>query len=186
MTTTGQEPTEEGKKPEAETQIIDKEKDTKQEPENFSRDYVQELRQEAAKYRTELKQLQEAEAERQKKAKEAEEKRLESQKEFETLASERKQELEQANNTITTVQAELERQTSVLSALYESRKTAVPEMYQPLLDKLDLVDRLQWIADNEAKLKPVNGANGIPTTPVPKGMGELTPDQRRQKAKRTW
>lgn len=187
MTTTGQEPTEEGKKPEAEQPVIDKDKDTnKDEPENFSRDYVQELRQEAAKYRTELKQLQEAEAERQKKAKEAEEKRLESQKEFETLAAERKQELEQANGTIEDYKGQLERQTAVLTALYEARKTAVPEMYQPLLDKLDLVDRLQWIADNEAKLKPANGANGIPATPVPKGMGELTPEQKRAKAKRTW
>jgi len=70
--------------------------------------------------------------------------------------------------------------------LYEARKTAVPEMFQPLLDKLDLVDRLQWIADNEAKLKPVNGANGIPSTPTPKGMGELSPDQKRARAKRTW
>ena len=85
MTTTGQEPAEEGKKPEAEN-LIKKEEETK-EPENFSREYVQELRQEAAKYRTELKQLQEVESDRQKKAKEAEEKRLESQQQFEQLAN---------------------------------------------------------------------------------------------------
>ena len=184
MTTTGQEPAEEGKKPEAEN-LIKKEEETK-EPENFSREYVQELRQEAAKYRTELKQLQEVESDRQKKAKEAEEKRLESQQQFEQLANERKAELETANTNLATVQAQLDRQSAVLDALYESRKTAVPEMYQPLLDKLDLVDRLQWIADNEAKLKPANGVTGIPNTPTPKGMGEMTPDQKRARAKRTW
>jgi hypothetical protein len=123
---------------------------------------------------------------REKETKEAEEKRLESQKEFEQLATERKLELEQAHSTIGNVQEQLTRQTAVLESLYEARKTAVPEMFQPLLDKLDLVDRLQWIADNEAKLKPVNGANGIPSTPTPKGMGELSPDQKRARAKRTW
>ena len=123
---------------------------------------------------------------REKEQKEAEEKRLESQQQFEQLANERKAELETANTNLATVQAQLDRQSAVLDALYESRKTAVPEMYQPLLDKLDLVDRLQWIADNEAKLKPANGVTGIPNTPTPKGMGEMTPDQKRARAKRTW
>jgi hypothetical protein len=74
-----------------------------------------------------------------------------------------------------------------LSALYESRKGLVPEMYQPLLDEMSLIKRLEWIAANESKLKPAsNGSNGIPHTPNPKGTGELTPDQRRAMAKRTW
>jgi hypothetical protein len=60
-------------------------------------------------------------------------------------------------------------------------------MYQPLLESMDLVKRLQWIAENESKLKPAsNGSNGIPHTPNPKGTGDLTPDQRRAKAKSTW
>lgn len=184
MTTQGQEPNEEGKKPEAENL---QNKGNPELQETFSREYVQELRQEAAKHRTELKKLQEAEEERAKKQKEAEEKRLESQKEFETLANERKSKLDDAEKTINTYKAELEAQTAVLSALYESRKGLVPEMYQPLLDEMSLIKRLEWIAANESKLKPAsNGSNGIPHTPNPKGTGELTPDQRRAMAKRTW
>lgn len=183
MTVQGQEPNEEGKKPEAE---LLKDKGNPETQETFSREYVQELRQEAAKHRTELKKLQEAEEARTKAQKEADEKRLESQKEFETLANERKTELEKANETITTYKAELEAQTAVLQSLYESRKALVPEMFQPLLDSMDLVKRLEWIAANEFKLKPANGANGIPPTPNPKGQGELTPDQRRERSKRTW
>ncbi len=184
MTTQGQGPNEEGKKPE--TEIL-QDKGNPEAQETFSREYVQELRQEAAKHRTELKKLQEAEEERAKKQKEADEKWLESQQQFEQLASERKNELEKVTAEITDYKGKLERQTAVLTALYESRKAAVPEMYQPLLDKLDLVDRLQWIAENESKLKPAsNGANGIPHTPNPKGNGEMTPEQRRAAAKRTW
>ena len=136
------------------------------------------------------KQLDELLADKEKRdkdAKEAEEKRLESQKEFETLANERKSKLDDAEKTINTYKAELEAQTAVLSQLYESRKGLVPEMYQPLLDEMSLIKRLEWIAANESKLKPAsNGSNGIPHTPNPKGTGDLTPDQRRAKAKSTW
>ncbi len=183
MTTQGQEPNEEGKKPDAENL---QNKGNSELQETFSREYVQELRQEAAKHRTELKKLQEAEEERAKKQKEAEEKRLESQKEFETLANERKSKLDDAEKTINTYKAELEAQTAVLSQLYESRKSLVPEMYQPLLDEMSLIKRLEWIAANESKLKPASTNNGIPHTPNPKGTGDLTPDQRRAAATRTW
>ena len=123
---------------------------------------------------------------REKERKEAEDKRLESQKEFETLANERKSKLDDAEKTINTYKAELEAQTAVLSQLYESRKSLVPEMYQPLLDEMSLIKRLEWIAANESKLKPASTNNGIPHTPNPKGTGDLTPDQRRAKAKSTW
>ena len=124
---------------------------------------------------------------RDKELQEANEKRLESQKEFETLANERKAKLDDAEKTIHTYKAELEAQTAVLSQLYESRKSLVPEMFQPLLDSMDLVKRLQWIAENESKLKPAsNGVHGIPSTPNPKGAGEMTPEQRRERSKRTW
>ena len=191
MTVTGQEPTVKGQEPivkgqEPETKPIEQDKGIAIAPEDFPA-VIQELRRENGKYRTELRQLQEAEADRQKKSKEADEKRLESQKEFETLANERKTELEKANSEITTYKAELEAQTAVLSALYESRKSLVPEMFRPLLDSMDLVKRLQWIAENESKLKPAsNGVHGIPHTPNPKGTGDLTPEQRRARAKSTW
>ncbi len=137
--------------------------------------------------KSQLDELQKEKEKRDKDAKEAEEKRLESQQQFEQLANERKTELEKANSEISTYKAELEAQTAVLSALYESRKALVPEMFQPLLDSMDLVKRLQWIAENESKLKPAsNGANGIPHTPNPKGQGELTPEQRRERSRRTW
>jgi vacuolar-type H+-ATPase subunit I/STV1 len=136
--------------------------------------------------KSQLDELQKEKEKRDKDAKEAEEKRLESQQQFEQLANERKTELEKANSEISTYKAELEAQTAVLQSLYESRKALVPEMFQPLLDSMDLVKRLEWIAANESKLKPANGANGIPPTPNPKGAGEMTPEQRRERSKRTW
>lgn len=132
------------------------------------------------------KAKQEKEAEkRNQEAKTAEEKRLAEQQEFQTLAEKRKAELDEATTNNTRLTEQLERQTTVLNALYEGRKALVPEMFQPLLDSMDIVDRLDWLSKNESKLKPqTNG--GIPHTPQPQGKGDLTPEERRRKAARVF
>ena len=133
-----------------------------------------------------LEELEKAEAERSKKAKEAEEERLKKQQEFETLAEQYKAERDEKETAVTELQDRIEKYEGVLTSLYEARKTAVPEMYQPLLEKLDLIERLEWIAGNEDKLKTSNGSNGIPPTPTAKGVGSISDEERRKKAARVW
>jgi chromosome segregation ATPase len=177
--------------PEDQQKQVEKSDETKKaennQPGPIPYDRFKEVNEQLKTAKSQLEELQQEKEKREKAAKEAEEKRLESQQQFEQLANERKAELEKANSEITTYKAELEAQTAVLSALYESRKSLVPEMFRPLLDSMDLVKRLQWIAENESKLKPAsNGVHGIPHTPNPKGTGDLTPEQRRARAKSTW
>lgn len=130
------------------------------------------------------KTKQEKEAEkRNQEAKTAEDKRLAEQQEFQTLAEKRKAELDEATTNNTRLQEQLDKQTTVLTALYEGRKALVPEMFQPLLDSMDVVDRLDWLAKNEKQLKPQSNG-GIPHTPQPQGRGEITPEERRRKAAR--
>jgi vacuolar-type H+-ATPase subunit I/STV1 len=161
-------------------------KNTDNQPGPIPYDRFKEVNDQLRTAKSQLEELQREKEKREKERKEAEDKRLESQQQFEQLANERKSELEKANEANNTYKAELEAQTAVLQSLYESRKALVPEMFQPLLDSMDLVKRLEWIAANESKLKPANGANGIPPTPNPKGAGEMTPEQRRERSKRTW
>ena len=73
-------------------------------------------------------------AKRAKAEKEADEKRLAEQAQFEELAEKRRLELETVTGEIETSKATIAAQTAVLQALYDSRKGAVPEMYQPLLE----------------------------------------------------
>lgn len=128
-----------------------------------------------------------AEAKRQKETAEADTARLTEQKKFEELAEKRKASLDSVTGERDALKATVEAQAAVLLKLYEARKAAVPEMYQPLLDKLDVVERLDWIAANEEKLAPGRTQpNGITPTPSPQGKGQLTPDERRRRAAKTF
>lgn len=149
-------------------------------------DRFQQVNQKLADTLKRVEELDKLEADRQAKAKAETEKQLKEQQKYAELADQYKAELETATATATDQKAKIEKYEGVLSALYEARKTAVPEMYRSLLDNLDLASRLEWIATNEDKLKTPNGSNGIPPTPNPQGAGNLTPEQRRAKAKRTW
>lgn len=132
-----------------------------------------------------LSALEDEENKRKEQAKKAEEKRLEEQEKYQELATQYKADLESAQSAESDLQSVVDRQTEVLQALYDVRKRAVPEMFQPVLDKLDLVERIQWLAENEDKLKPET-TNGIPHTPAPKGKGEPSPEERRRRTARVW
>ena len=60
--------------------------------------------------------------------------------------------------------------TAVLTALWESKATLVPELYRSLVEALPLPDRLDWIARNESHIaKP---AGGTPSNQAGTGNGQ--------------
>ena len=129
------------------------------------------------------------EAERLAAEKEAKEKQLEKQQEFEKLANDRKAELVTATEEAASYKETVEAQTAVLEALYESRKSAVPEMFQPLLEAMELTKRLEWIAENEDKLladESTKGLKGIPKTPAASNGAQLKDEEKRRRAARTF
>lgn len=176
---------EEGQEPIANSQEPDGTADVNNE--TFDAEYVKKLRAEAAAHRVRVRELEAAEQERTKAQQAEAEKRMAEQQKFQELAEKRAAERDDATKQAETLQERVTRQEEALQALYDGRKEAVPEMYRPLLEKLDLVERLEWIAANEdvlttAKAKP----NGIPATPAARGKGELSPEERRRRAARTF
>lgn len=99
----------------------------------------------------------------------AEERRLESEREFEELANQRKSDLDAAKADgaekqakIDELEARRERLEAVLKAqLAEARKN-LPDHIINLLDKLDVPDQLEWIAENAGQLKQANWRLGTP------------------------
>ncbi len=78
----------------------------------------------------------------------AEQKRLEEQKEWEKLANDRKasvEKLEADNKTLTETN---ERYATAIKSKLESERKGLPEHIVALLDKLDPVDQLEWLAAN--------------------------------------
>lgn len=129
----------------------------------FDAAYVRTLRAEAAAYRKELQALKEADATRLEEAKKADEARLADQQQWQELAKRREGELAQATAEAKAKGETLERYQATLAKLLDERRKGVPKHVLPLLDRLDPVDQLAYIAEHEAELvKPAPGAGFAP------------------------
>lgn len=117
------------------------------------------------------------------KAKEAAEaKALEEQQEYQKLAEQRAGKIAELEP-----QAEsAKRYQDALTKLLATEKTGVPEHVLALLDKLDPVEQLEWIAANREKLKPVESVpeteqkpRGVPATPSRGDQRGVSEEQKR-------
>lgn len=135
---------------------------TDEERESYSAAYVKKLRAEASSYHKELSALKRAEAQKQAETKAAEEQRLAEQQQWQELAKRRESELAQASAEAKAKGEALERYQATLTKLLEERRKAVPKHVLALLDKLDPVDQLAYIAENEAEFAKPQGAGFTP------------------------
>jgi hypothetical protein len=71
-----------------------------------------------------------------------------------------------------------------LQALLEAQKEGLPDFILPLLEKMDPVDQLEYLAKNrESLIKSDEDGKGVPPSPKPKGDPEkLSDDDRRKQA----
>lgn len=115
----------------------------------------------------------------------AEAKALEEQSKFQELAEKRGTKVAELETSVTTLtaqvesnQSEAQRYKAALSGLLEKQRKAVPEHLHTLLDKLDPVEQLEWLAGNTDKLTPNTGVPG-----TPKGNNGMTEEQKQQASK---
>jgi hypothetical protein len=134
------------------------------------------------------KALEKVETDRKKAADEAERKRLEEQGKFEELAKAARAEADAAQQKLGELEPLTERVKgleAVLKGYLDKEREGLPKHVLALLDKLDVVDQLEWISQNRAVLAPPPG-KGIPSTPGAGGKGDpgnLNDEERR---KRSW
>jgi molecular chaperone GrpE (heat shock protein) len=96
-----------------------------------------------------------AEKQAQKAREEAEAAALKSQGEFKTLAEKQAKQLaeyEPLAEQVKTAQANLERYTAALAQYRDAQFQKIPAPIKVLLEKMDVVDQLKWLADNAATL----------------------------------
>lgn len=120
----------------------------------------------------------------QKAKEEAEAKALEEQQKFQELAEKRGTKVTELETSVTdlttkleTATAKAERFEAALNGLLEKQRKAVPEHLVALLDKLDPVEQLEWLASNTDKLT----VGGVPGTP--KGQNGMTDAQKQEASK---
>ncbi len=149
----------------------------------FDAAYVADLRRKADNYRQSLRKLEEAEAKRQAEAKAADELRLAEQQKWQELAQKRQDEL-------TTVKAEAEALRALSTRLGEAlngylakEREGVPDHIGALLDKLDVVDQLAYIASSRDAWAATNQRpGGVPPSPKPGEAPALSEEERRQRS----
>lgn len=100
---------------------------------------------------------------------EAEAKALLEQQKYQELAEARAKriaELEATAAELEGAREQAERYKSALSAHLETQRKGLPGHITTLLDKLDPVEQLEWIAANQAAIGPPNGhKGGVPASP---------------------
>jgi hypothetical protein len=131
----------------------------------------------------------EAEEARQKAEQEAEEARLAEQQEFQELAETRKAKLDELQPQLETLQERAERYEKALATHAEQAMANVPAFVKPLLEQMDPVEQLAYIAEHEEEFTESGGSAGPPKTPKPNGDGDMTDKERRRRAtsaRRIW
>lgn len=127
----------------------------------------------------------EADEAKKKAAEEAEQRRLAEQKEFEQLANKRAEmisELEVKLAEFQELEKTVERYKTALQTHLETQRAGLPEHVTALLDKLDPVEQLEYVASHNEALR--KGTAGVPPTPPSgkRGLDQLTEDERRQRS----
>lgn len=124
-----------------------------------------------------------AEADQAKAAEEARVKALAEQGEWRTLAEQhatRIAELEQHATKIPTLEQDRDRYRGAVTTLLKTQRADLPKPIQDLLDKLDPVDQLEWIAANRATLNATPGTGTPPRIPAKAGAPQAPPDPNRR------
>ena len=105
---------------------------------------------------------------------EAEAKALEEQKEFQKLAEKQKgqiADLEKKIGEFEPLNEKVKRFEAALTKFRDAQLGEVPEHLKPLLEKLDVVDQIEWLAANKEKLKTT--PSNVPPTPTPANLKEF-------------
>lgn len=154
-----------------------------EQPKTFDAVYVSKLREEAAKFRKRAEALEAEDAKRAAETKAADELRLAEQQKWQELAQKRQDDLTAVKTEADTLKAQSTRLAVALNGYLEKERAGVPEHIAALLDKLDVVDQLSYIASNrEAWAANPQRPAGVPPSPKAGTPPTLTEEERRQRS----
>jgi molecular chaperone GrpE (heat shock protein) len=142
------------------------------------------------KEREAREKFEKAEKEAAKAREKAEQEALEKNQEFQKLAEQRAAkvaELEKAISELEPVKGNLERYQKALEAHLKAQREGLPAHIVALLDKLDVVEQLEWIAANREALAgdEKKSPPGVPPNPKSGGGKEPNPEDKQKAQERT-
>jgi DNA repair exonuclease SbcCD ATPase subunit len=111
--------------------------------------------------------------------------KLKEQQKFEELAQEWETKYNETAPALQQAAEQLAEHKRVLEEFAQSQMELVPDMFRPIVSAMPVIERLKWLTENKEQLaKPK--ATGIPGTPPGRTPPEMTDENRRKKAARTF
>lgn len=127
------------------------------------------------KFEDEAAALRKDKEEREKSEQAAERKRLEENQEFQKIAESTQAELDSLKPTA----EKAERYEAALKRHLDVERDGLPAHILTLLDRMDVADQLEYIAENRETLRPQeNNRKGVPDTPKPSGSQSEEQDRK--------
>jgi hypothetical protein len=111
--------------------------------------------------------------------------KLKEQAKWEELASEWEGKYNETAPALQTAAEDLKKHKEALEAFAASQLELVPELYRPIVQAMPVLDRLDWLTNNQNQLSKPQ-VKGIPVTPEGGRAPDLTHDKRRARAARTF
>lgn len=149
----------------------------------FDAVYVAKLRAEAAANRKKAEALEAAEAQRATEAKAADELRLAEQQKWQELAAKRQEELTTVKAEAEALKTQTARLSEALNGYLAKEREGIPDHIGALLDKLNVVEQLAYIASNREAWAATNQRpGGVPPSPKPGEAPALSDEERRQRS----
>ena len=139
----------------------------------------------AKTYETRLAELETLNADRETAEETKRQDRLKEQEKFQELAVEWEGKFTAMKPLFEAATAELETVKELLGRYATTQTERVPELFREVVANMPLIQRLEWLTENSEKLGE-DSPKGIPATPVGGGTGELSDDDRRRRAARTF
>lgn len=132
-----------------------------------------------------LAELEEKLVEREQAEEERRKEEMKKKEQYQELAEELDTELSEVKPAYESAKERIKELEEILSNHAKSQIDLVPEIYRSVVESMPLVERLNWLNDNREKLAS-NKPSGIPETPKGKNPKDLTENDRRRKAARTF
>lgn len=110
---------------------------------------------------------------------------LKDQEQFKELADEYEEKVAKLEPQVKDLTAQVKKLTKMLEDQAAAQMARVPDLYRSALEKLPVMERLEWLTENADKLVQDKPA-GVPPTPKGQGRGEISPEERRRRSPRTF
>lgn len=180
-----EEEVEEPTSPEPEDSAGDPETDTDTQPGPVPYDRFKEVNERNKALADRIADLERKQQEREEEAEKRRRERLKEQEKFQELAEEHEEALEELRPKYQSAQERLEEMEDILEAHADAQMERVPEVFRDVVRKLPVLERLSWLTENAEKLDKKT-PKGVPSTPEGRRRSELTENERRKRAARTF